>query len=93
MEGFGIYAYDSANVILAGLEAAIKAAGGKKPTREQVAQAVRQVKMEGLTGTIEFDDKGDNKKAKYFVMQVASTGNWADNKLIRVIEMAAPGAK
>ena len=93
MEGFGIYAYDSANVILAGLEAAIKAAGGRKPTREQVAQAVRQVKMEGLTGNIEFDDKGDNKMAKYFVMQVASTGNWADNRLIRVIEMAAPGAR
>lgn len=93
IEGFGIYAYDSANVILAGLEAAIKAAGGRKPTREQVAQAVRQLKMEGLTGPIEFDDKGDNKKAKYFVMQVASTGNWADNRLIRVIEMAAPGAR
>jgi branched-chain amino acid transport system substrate-binding protein len=55
-----------------------------------VSQEVRKVKMEGLTGTIEFDDKGDNKKAKYFVMQVAATGNWADNKLIRVIEMAAP---
>lgn len=93
MEGFGIYAYDSANVILTALEAAIKAAGGKKPTREQVAQEVRKVKMEGLTGSIEFDDKGDNKKAKYFVMQVASTGNWADNKLIRTIEMAAPGAR
>ncbi len=93
MEGFGIYASASANVLLAALEAAIKAAGDKKPTREQVAQAVRQVKMEGLTGTIEFDDKGDNKKAKYFIMQVASTGKWDDNKLIRVIEMAAPGAR
>jgi branched-chain amino acid transport system substrate-binding protein len=90
IEGFGIYAYDAANVILAALENAIKAAGGKKPTREQVSQEVRKVRMEGLTGTIEFDDKGDNKKAKYFVMQVAATGNWADNKLIRVIELAAP---
>jgi branched-chain amino acid transport system substrate-binding protein len=93
IEGFGIYAYDAANVILAALENAIKAAGGKKPTREQVSQEVRKVKMEGLTGSIEFDDKGDNKKAKYFVMQVAATGNWADNKLIRIIELAPPGSR
>ncbi|RTH10348.1 branched chain amino acid ABC transporter substrate-binding protein, partial [Thermus scotoductus] len=62
-------------------------------TGGRVLYGVRKGRMEGLTGTIEVDDKGDNKKAKYFVMQVASTGNWADNKLIRVIEMAAPGAK
>lgn len=93
IEGFGIYAYDSANVILMALENAIKASGGRKPTREQVSQEVRKVKMEGLTGTIEFDDKGDNKRARYFVMQVAATGNWADNKLIRIIELAPPGSQ
>jgi branched-chain amino acid transport system substrate-binding protein len=93
IEGFGIYAYDSANVILMALEKAIKASGGRKPTREQVSQEVRKVRMEGLTGTIEFDDKGDNKRARYFVMQVAATGNWADNKLIRVIELAPPGSR
>lgn len=93
VEGFGIYAYDAANVFLAALEKAIKDNGGKKPTREQVSKAVRAVKMEGLTGTIEFDEKGDIKKAKYFIMQVAGTGNWADNKLIRVVEVAPPAAK
>jgi branched-chain amino acid transport system substrate-binding protein len=93
MEGFGIYAYDAANVILMALENAIKASGGRKPTRELVAQEVRKVRMEGLTGSIEFDDKGDNKKARYFVMQVAATGNWADNKLIRIIELAPPGSR
>ncbi|WP_117237333.1 branched-chain amino acid ABC transporter substrate-binding protein [Thermus sediminis] len=93
IEGFGIYAYDSANVILAALENAIRAAGGRKPTREQVSQAVRQLRMEGLTGSIEFDDKGDNRKARYFVMQVAETGNWAENRVIRTIEMAAPGSR
>ncbi|MGQ9754262.1 MAG: branched-chain amino acid ABC transporter substrate-binding protein [Thermaceae bacterium] len=90
MEGFAIYAYDSANVIIDALERAIKDAGGKKPTRDQVTAAVAQTKLEGLTGTIEFNAKGDIKKAKYFVMQVAGTGNWADNKLIRVIEVSAP---
>ncbi len=93
IEGFGIYAYDAANVILMALENAIKASGGRKPTRELVSREVRKVRMEGLTGTIEFDDKGDNKRARYFVMQVAATGNWADNKLIRVIELAPPGSR
>ncbi len=93
IEGFGIYAYDSANVILMALENAIKASGGRKPPRELVSQEVRKVRMEGLTGSIEFDDKGDNKKARYFVMQVAATGNWADNKLIRIIELAPPGSR
>jgi branched-chain amino acid transport system substrate-binding protein len=93
IEGFGIYAYDAANVILVALENAIKASGGRKPTREQVSREVRKVRMEGLTGTIEFDDKGDNKRARYFIMQVAATGNWADNRLIRVIEMAPPGSR
>ncbi|MER3451219.1 MAG: branched chain amino acid ABC transporter substrate-binding protein [Thermus sp.] len=90
MEGFGVYAYDSANVIITAIENAIKAAGGKKPTRDQVTEMVAKTKLEGLTGTIEFNSKGDIKKAKYFVLQVAGTGNWADNKLIRVIEVAAP---
>jgi branched-chain amino acid transport system substrate-binding protein len=90
MEGFGIYAYDAANVIIAALENAIKANGGRKPTRDQVTAEVAKTKLEGLTGTIEFNAKGDIKKAKYFVMQAAGTGNWADNKLIRVIEVEAP---
>ncbi|RTI15471.1 branched chain amino acid ABC transporter substrate-binding protein, partial [Thermus scotoductus] len=64
-----------------------------KPSRGEVGWGLGQVKMEGLTGTSEVEEKGDNKKAKYFVMRVASTGNWADKRLIRVIEMAAPGAK
>ena len=62
----------------------------KNMSIERQAQEVRKVKLEGITGTIEFDSKGDIQKAKYFVMQVAGTGNWADNKLIKVIEVAAP---
>lgn len=67
-EAYAAYAYDAANVILAGLEAAIKANGGKKPTREEVAKAVRQVKLDGITGRIEFDDKGDRKLSDYYVI-------------------------
>jgi branched-chain amino acid transport system substrate-binding protein len=92
-EGFAIYAYDCANVILAGLEAAIKAAGGKAPTREAVAKAVRAVKLDGLTGSIEFDTKGDIKVADYYVVKVAGKGNWADNAVLKTVSVPAPQLK
>jgi branched-chain amino acid transport system substrate-binding protein len=47
--------------------------GGKAPTRDAVTAAIRKVKFAGMTGTIEFDEKGDPKKASYYVMQVAAT--------------------
>jgi branched-chain amino acid transport system substrate-binding protein len=62
-EPFSAQAYDSAAIGMKAIEAAIKAAEGKMPTREAVAQAVRKIKHTGLTGTIEFDEKGDPKKA------------------------------
>jgi len=37
-----------------------------------VAAAIHAVKYTGITGTIEFDKKGDPKKALYFVLQVTS---------------------
>jgi branched-chain amino acid transport system substrate-binding protein len=65
------------------------------PTREAVAAAVRKVKLNGLTGNIEFDEKGDPKKALYFVMQVVSEdpAKWNDNKEVKRLEIAAPPLK
>jgi len=92
IEGFGVYSYDCANVIIAALEKTIADAGGKKPTREAVAKAVREIKTEGLTGAIEFDAKGDKVKADYFILKYAGTENLADNKVIKSISVAAPAA-
>lgn len=89
-EGFAIYAYDSANVILAALEATIKANGGKLPTRDAVSKAVRASNLKGHTGAIEFDTKGDVKVATYFVLKVAGKGDWATNSVLKSIEVAAP---
>ncbi len=88
-EPFSAQAYDSAAIGLKAIEAAIKEAGGKMPTREAVAKAVRKVKYTGLTGTIEFDEKGDPKKAKYFVLEVVSDNpeKWNDNKLVKTLEI------
>jgi branched-chain amino acid transport system substrate-binding protein len=90
-EPFAAQAYDATAIGLKGLEAAIKEAGGKVPTREAVSKAVRKVKHGGITGNVEFDDKGDPKKAIYFVIQVAP--KWDDNKTVKRLEIAAPAAK
>lgn len=92
IEGFGIYAYDAANVIIAAIEAAIKANGGKKPDVKQVAQEVRKVKLSGLTGDIEFDSKGDIKVADYFVLYMEN-GVYAQAKLLKKVAVPAPALR
>jgi len=92
-EPFAAQAYDSAAIGIKALEAAAK--GGKAPTRDAVTAAVRDVRYTGITGTIEFDAKGDPKKALYFVLRVASDNpeKWGDNKEVKRLTIAAPAAK
>ncbi len=94
-EPFAAQAYDSTAIALKAIENAIKANGGKMPSREAVSAAVRKVKLSGLTGNIEFDGKGDPQKALYFVMQVVSAdpAKWDDNKEVKRLEIAAPPLK
>lgn len=67
-EAFALYAYDAARVVLAGIEEAIRQNEGRKPTREQVSRAVRNIRMEGITGPIAFDANGDRERAEYWVI-------------------------
>ncbi|USG65239.1 branched-chain amino acid ABC transporter substrate-binding protein [Brevibacillus ruminantium] len=65
---FTSFGYDSMNVLLHGLEEAIKANGGKKPSREQVLDAVHQVKdFQGQFVKVTFNEKGDNEFASVYV--------------------------
>jgi branched-chain amino acid transport system substrate-binding protein len=91
-EPFSAQAYDSTAILLKAIEAAAK--GGKVPTRDAVTAAVRDVKHTGITGAVEFDSKGDPKKALYFVLQVASDDpqKWGDNKEVKRLTIAAPAA-
>jgi branched-chain amino acid transport system substrate-binding protein len=67
-ETYSVYAFDSMNVILNGVLEAIKANGGKKPTREQVLDAVHKTKdFQGQFVKVTFDEKGDNKYADVFI--------------------------
>jgi len=92
-EPFAAQAYDSTAILLKAIEAASK--GGKTPTRDAVTAAVRDVRHNGITGNVEFDAKGDPKKALYFVLQVASDNpeKWGDNKEVKRLTIAAPAAK
>ena len=92
-EPFAAQAYDVAALGLKAIENAIKANDGKKPTRTQVSDAVRKIKnFKGVTGTINFDEKGDPVKAKYFIIKVASEdpAKWGANPVVKTLEIAAP---
>jgi branched-chain amino acid transport system substrate-binding protein len=67
-ETYSVYAFDAMNVILNGVLEAIKANGGKKPTREQVLENVHKTKeFQGQFVKVTFDEKGDNKYADVFI--------------------------
>jgi branched-chain amino acid transport system substrate-binding protein len=92
LESFGLYGYDAAAVGIAAIEKAIQELGGKRPTRKQVSEAVRNIKdFKGITGSITFDSKGDPVKTKYFVLKFEK--KQYPGKVVKVIESAAPPAK
>jgi branched-chain amino acid transport system substrate-binding protein len=65
---FSAYGYDSALVVLNGIEQAIKDNGGKKPTRDQVNAAISATKdLQGVVTVTTFDENGDNVNASVFV--------------------------
>jgi branched-chain amino acid transport system substrate-binding protein len=92
-EPFAAQAYDATAIALKAIEAAAK--GGKVPSREEISAAVRKVKHTGITGAVEFDEKGDPKKALYFVLRVVSDNpeKWGDNKEVKRLTIAAPARK
>lgn len=91
VESFGLYGYDATMVGIKALEQWFKANPGKKPSRAEVSTAVRKLKgFKGVTGAIEFDNKGDPVKAKYFVLQFEKQSY--PGKVVKVIEQQAPAA-
>ncbi len=90
---FAAQGYDSMAICLKGIEEAAKAAGNKLPARKDVAAAVRKLKdFNGITGKINFNEKGDLTVAKYFVIQVISPdpAKWNDNKIDKTLDIAPP---
>ena len=91
VESFAMYGYDAALVGIKAMEEWIKANGGKRPSRAEVSAAVRSIKnFKGVTGTIQFDNKGDPLQAKYFVLQYDKQAY--PGKVVKVVEQQAPPA-
>jgi branched-chain amino acid transport system substrate-binding protein len=91
-EPYAAESFDAATIMLKAIESVVR--GGQAPTREAVAAAIRKTKYSGITGDIEFDGKGDRKKASYFVLQVASDNpeKWGENKAVKHLTIAPPAA-
>jgi branched-chain amino acid transport system substrate-binding protein len=93
-EPYAAQGYDAMGICLTAIKAAAEAAGGT-PTRGDVANAIRAVSYEGLTGTISFDDIGDLPFAKYFIIKVnaATKDEWiaGKNEIIASFDLPSPG--
>lgn len=90
---FAAQAYDCTAIALKAIENAAIAAGKKIPARIDVAKAVRDLKdFQGITGTINFNSKGDLTKAKYFIIQVVSSdpAQWANNTIAQTLDIEPP---
>jgi branched-chain amino acid transport system substrate-binding protein len=90
---FAAQGFDSMAICLKAIENAAVAAGNKTPDRASVAKAVRALKdFPGITGPINFNEKGDMLQAKYFVLQVTSgdPAKWNDNKIDQTLTIAPP---
>lgn len=69
-EAFSVYGYDTMGVILHAIETAINDNGGKLPSREKVAEAIRATKdYQGAVTKVTFDEKGDNVDAKIYLIK------------------------
>ncbi|HEV3363721.1 MAG TPA: branched-chain amino acid ABC transporter substrate-binding protein [Acidimicrobiia bacterium] len=79
-EAFGPYAYDAANVII---EALAKVLPGQDeiddPLRQRLRQAVQDINLAGVTGTVAFDEFGDTTTRVLTVYKVQS-GAWIPQK-------------
>jgi branched-chain amino acid transport system substrate-binding protein len=78
-------------ICLKAIEDAAKANGNQMPARAQVTDAVRALKdFQGITGTINFNEKGDLITAKYFIIQVTSEDpeKWNDNEIVETLDIA-----
>ena len=90
---FSAQGYDSMGLCLMAIENAAKANNNQLPTRAAVTEAVRALTdYPGITGTINFNSKGDLTVAKYFIIQVVSAdpAMWNDNKIDQTLDIAPP---
>ncbi len=86
---FSPQAYDAAGICLTAIAKAAQAANGK-PTRQQVNDAMKEMtSYEGVTGTVNFDEKGDRVPATYFILKVTSgdPAKFGESEIVSKLEL------
>lgn len=84
---YTMVAYDCTGVIVTAIDKAIKANGGNMPTREAVRANIAATSgYAGVTGTIGFDQNGDNSAKIVSLYEDVSTDPNADWKYIRAYD-------
>ncbi len=68
-ESYALYAFDCGNVYVEALKSYLEQNPGKIPSRAEISSAVRAVKIDGITGVIAFDDKGDRVRSDYYIVK------------------------
>ena len=90
---YAAQAYDAAGICMKAIEEASRAKGGELPTREEVALAIRALQdFKGISGTYNFNEKGDPLPARYYVYQVVSAdpANWGQSIIFASYDVAPP---
>ncbi|MEV6264601.1 branched-chain amino acid ABC transporter substrate-binding protein [Streptomyces sp. NPDC051784] len=78
-EAYGGGTYDATWSIIQAVKIAHEKNDNKVPSREQVLEAMAEVKFTGVTGDVSFDEFGDTTNTMMTAYQVAS-GAWTDKK-------------
>jgi branched-chain amino acid transport system substrate-binding protein len=87
---YTIAAYDSAGVLYAAIDAAIKGAGGKLPARDAVvAQLAATSAFNGAGGTFGFDSSGDTSQRLVTVFEARSTDPSLPWALVTAVDYSA----
>jgi len=87
---YTMVAYDCAGLIVAAIDKAIKANSGNLPTRDAVRAAIAGTQgYSGVTGTIGFDQNGDNAAKIVSLYEDVSTDATADWKYIKAFDFGA----
>lgn len=90
---FAAQGYDAMAICLKAIENAAQANNNQLPTRAAVAEGVRALTdFPGITGTINFNSKGDLTSALYFIIKVASSdpAKWNENPVETTLSIAPP---
>lgn len=76
---YGGYSFDAANAIIQALKVSLKDAADAKSARQPTVDAMAQVSLEGVTGTVKFDEFGDTL-AKVITGYKVTSGKWGSVK-------------